>query len=149
MMYRHIETKREQETDKGTDGERERERERERGLGWTMNDVPTKTVAPIVRPEGEKERERERERERQRETVLQGAWRVDAPPPPTSWPGCAPFLATRGFLDTVWVCVTGVNASTPLSLRTCTVLGPGWTEQCVHVCMYPRDLRSLEWETRQ
>ena len=59
-----------------------------------MNDVPTKTVAPIVRPEGEKERERERDRERQRETVLQGARRVDAPPPPPppdqgvppSWP---------------------------------------------------------------
>ena len=47
-----------------------------------MNDVPTKTVAPIVRLEGEKERERERERER--EIVLQGARRVEGLPPPTS-----------------------------------------------------------------
>ena len=47
-----------------------------------MNDVPTKTVAPIVKPEGEKERE----------IVLQGARRVNAPSPPPdqgvlpSWP---------------------------------------------------------------
>ena len=92
-----------------------------------MNDVPTKTVAPIVRPEGEKERERKRERERERESFKEhDGWMPPPPPPPPPNQGVPPSWPPEDFSTQPEYALRELTqVPHALALRKGTVLGPG------------------------